>query len=246
MIVFPAIDLRRGRCVRLAQGRFEAETRYSEDPLAVAAGFAASGATWLHVVDLDGARAPAERQTGLLARLAAESGLQLQLGGGLRRREELVELFAFGCARVVVGSLAVREPDTVAAWLQEFGAERLVLALDVRIDADGTARVAHAGWQEGSALRLEALIERFLPAGLKHVLCTDIARDGMLSGPNGALYAGLRARYPELALIASGGVAGLADVSALAEAGIKGAVIGKALYEGRFRLEEAIACSRAA
>ncbi|MBI2380869.1 MAG: 1-(5-phosphoribosyl)-5-[(5-phosphoribosylamino)methylideneamino]imidazole-4-carboxamide isomerase [Gammaproteobacteria bacterium] len=243
-MVFPAIDLRQGRCVRLTQGRFDAETRYSDMPLAVVAGFAEQGAQWLHLVDLDGAKDPAARQTGLVRELVRASGLKVQCGGGLRRREQVAELLELGCERVVLGSIALAEPETVAQWFVEFGPECLVLALDVHIAADGCARVARSGWQEDSGLALDEVLETFLPAGLRHVLCTDIARDGMLAGPNAALYAGLLARFPGLRLIASGGVGCLDDIRVLAGSGLAGVVTGKALYENRFTLKEALACSR--
>lgn len=240
MIVFPAIDLRQGRCVRLSQGRYEAETRYSEAPLAVAQGFAQEGAEWLHIVDLDGAKDPAARQVELVADLVRDSGLKVQTGGGIRTRAQVAELLAAGAERVIVGSLAVKQPAEVAAWLEAFGPERIVLALDVNLDAQGEAWVAVAGWQEAGGMRLNELIALFRPLGLKHVLCTDIARDGLLQGPNLGLYERLRSDYPELALIASGGVASLADLRAAQALGAAGAITGKALYEGRFRLSEAL------
>ena len=242
MIVYPAIDLRGGRCVRLSEGNFDTETVYGTDPLAVARGFAAAGATWLHVVDLDGAKDPAKRQTALVHLLARDSGLKLQTGGGIRDVTHVESLLAAGATRVIVGSLAVRDPALVRGWLSLFGPEKIVLALDVRLDAAGTPVVALSGWQASSGQALDAVLAGFVPAGLVHVLCTDISRDGLLQGPNFALYADLGARYPALQIQASGGVASLDDLRRLRTQGSGGAITGRALYERKFTLQEALAC----
>lgn len=242
MIIYPAIDLRGGRVVRLTEGRFDQEKSYGDDPVAVARDFAAAGAAWLHVVDLDGAKDPARRQTPLVERLARESGLRVQTGGGIRDEAQIAALLAAGVQRVIVGSLAVREPDRVRGWLGRFGPERIILSPDVRLDAAGIPRVAAAGWQESTGVALDDLLAGFLPAGLVHILCTDISRDGRLSGPNTALYAGLARRFPALQIQASGGVSSLDDLRALRVTGAAGAIVGRALYERKFTLKEALAC----
>jgi phosphoribosylformimino-5-aminoimidazole carboxamide ribotide isomerase len=242
MIIYPAIDLRGGRVVRLTEGRFDQEKSYGDDPLAVARGFAGAGATWLHVVDLDGAKDPARRQTPLVEKLARESGLRVQTGGGIRDEAQIEALLSAGVERVIVGSLAVKDPERVRGWLKRFGAQRLVLSPDVRLDAAGTPRVAAAGWQETSGLALDDLLQSFLAAGLVHILCTDISRDGKLTGPNTALYAQLVKRFPTLDIQASGGVSSLDDLRALQKTGAAGAIVGRALYEGKFTLKEALAC----
>jgi phosphoribosylformimino-5-aminoimidazole carboxamide ribotide isomerase len=242
MILYPAIDLRGGRVVRLTEGRFDQEKAYGDDPLAVARGFAAAGARWLHVVDLDGAKDPARRQTALVERLARESGLAVQTGGGIREESQVAALLAAGARRVIVGSLAVKQPALVHGWLRQFGPEKIVLSPDVRLGADGVARIAAAGWQESTGVELGAFLADFAAAGLVHVLCTDIGRDGKLTGPNAALYADLARRFPGLKLQASGGVASLDDLRALAATGAAGAIVGRALYEHRFTLAEALAC----
>ena len=241
MIIYPAIDLRGGRVVRLSEGNFNAETVYGTDPLAVARDFAAAGAAWLHVVDLDGARDPAKRQTGLVQVLARESGLKVQTGGGIRAAAQVEALLAAGASRVIVGSLAVREPALVRDWFKRFGAGKIVLAFDVRLDAAGTPLVALSGWQASSGKELAAVLTEFLSAGLVHVLCTDISRDGLLQGPNFALYADLQARFPALQVQASGGVASLDDLRRLRALGSAGAITGRALYEKKFTLQEALA-----
>lgn len=241
MIIYPAIDLRGGRVVRLTEGKFDQEKSYGDDPLAVARGFRAAGAAWLHVVDLDGAKDPARRQIALVERLARESGLRMQTGGGIRDEAQIAALLAAGAERVIVGSLAVKDPALVKGWLKKFGPDRLILSPDVRLDATGTPRIAAAGWQESTGVALDDFLRDFLAAGLVHVLCTDISRDGKLTGPNTALYTELLRKFPALQLQASGGVSSLADLRALKAAGAPGAIVGRALYEGKFTLPEALA-----
>ena len=242
MIIYPAIDLRGGRVVRLTEGKFDQEKSYGDDPLAVARGFKAAGATWLHVVDLDGAKDPAKRQTVLVEKLARDSGLRIQTGGGIRDESQVATLLKAGVQRVIVGSLAVRQPDLVRGWLRQFGPEKIILSPDVRLDAAGIPRIAAAGWQETTGVALDDLLNSYLPAGLAHILCTDISRDGKLTGPNTALYAQLVQRFSTLQIQASGGVSSLEDLRALQATGAAGAIVGRALYENKFTLQEALAC----
>jgi phosphoribosylformimino-5-aminoimidazole carboxamide ribotide isomerase len=242
MIVYPAIDLRQGKCVRLNQGRFDQATAYADDPVAVARDFAAAGAQWLHVVDLDGAKDGNAAQTDLVLRIARESGLNVQTGGGIRSERQIEAYFADGIARVVIGSLVLTNPGLVALWLDRFGRDRLVLALDVKPANEGTWHVVTHGWQKDSGKTLFDVIDEYGSEYLRHLLCTDVARDGRLSGPNLALYQAISLRYPKLHVQASGGVASLDDLRALKAAGSAGAIIGTALYEGRFTLAEALAC----
>jgi phosphoribosylformimino-5-aminoimidazole carboxamide ribotide isomerase len=236
MKLIPAIDIRGGRCVRLLQGDFAKETRYEADPVELAAGYRALGAEWLHVVDLDGAAAGAPANLPLVKAMRAD-GLRVQLGGGIRTEASLEG--ALGIAdRIVVGSLAVSAPERVAGWLEAYGADRFTLGFDVRIDDAGTPFVTTHGWTQTSTLTLAAAIERFLPQGLTHVLCTDVARDGALAGPNLALYRECVRRWPGLAVQASGGVRDVRDLAALAETGVAGAISGKALLEGRISAED--------
>ncbi len=237
MQLLPAIDLRDGRCVRLFKGDFAQETRYDVDPVVLAAEYAALGARWLHVVDLDGAKRGAPANFALVERMRAAAGVEVQLGGGIRTRASLEQVLAVA-ERVVIGSLAVSEPELVAAWLAEFGPERVTLALDVRLDAGGVPLVATHGWTRGSTLTLAAAIDRYAATGLRHVLCTDIDRDGALTGPNTALYRDCVTRWPAIAFQASGGVRDAADLAALAAAGVAATVSGKALLEGRLKPEE--------
>ena len=237
MELIPAIDIRDGRCVRLLRGDFDRETRYELDPVELAVRYRDAGARWLHVVDLDGAKRGESQNLAVVERMRDASALKIQLGGGLRTRAGLVRALSIA-ERAVIGSLAVTDPATVGAWLDELGGDRLTLALDVRLGADGTPTVATHGWTQASAVTLAEAIERYLAHGLRHVLCTDIDRDGALSGPNLALYADCVRRWPQLALIASGGVRDARDLTALAGVGVAGAVSGKALLEGTLTPEE--------
>jgi phosphoribosylformimino-5-aminoimidazole carboxamide ribotide isomerase len=238
MELIPAIDLRDGRVVRLLQGDFDAETRYDLSPGELFARYARAGARWVHVVDLDGARDGQVGNRTVVAELAACGGPSLQSGGGLRSSRSVKALLAAGVERAVLGSVAVDEPGEVTEWFDEFGPERLVLALDVRLDAAGVPRVTTHGWKEQSSLSLWDMVRRYLPVGLRHVLCTDVSRDGALTGPNVALYREAMARFPEIAWQASGGVRDAADLLTLAESGVAAAISGKALIEGRMTLEE--------
>ena len=237
MELIPAIDIRDGRCVRLLRGDFERETRYEPDPVELAVRYRDAGARWLHVVDLDGAKRGESQNLAVVERMRHASGLKIQLGGGLRTRGGLGRALAI-VERAVIGSLAVTDPSTVAAWLEEVGGERLTLALDVRLGADGTPTIATHGWTNASTVTLTEAVERYLAHGLRHVLCTDIERDGALSGPNVALYADCVRRWPQIAFVASGGVRDARDLTALAGVGVAGAVSGKALLEGTLTPEE--------
>ena len=242
MIIYPAIDLRGGRVVRLTEGKFDQEKSYGDDPLAVAKGFKAAGATWLHVVDLDGAKDPAMRQTPLVEKLARESGLRVQTGGGIRDEAQVAALLQTGVRRVIVGSLAVRSPELVRGWLKSFGPEHIILSPDVRLDVTGVPRIAAAGWQETTGVALNDFLHDFVAAGLIHILCTDISRDGKLTGPNTSLYAELVKKFPTLQIQASGWVSSLDDLRVLKGTGSSGAIVGRALYEKKFTLQEALAC----
>jgi phosphoribosylformimino-5-aminoimidazole carboxamide ribotide isomerase len=237
MQLIPAIDLRDGQCVRLFKGDFARETRYPVDPVGLAKSYAELGARWLHIVDLDGAERGEPVNLALIARMRAAAGCEIQLGGGIRTRASLERTLKIA-SRAVVGSLAVSEPELVAGWLRELGSERLTLGLDVRIDADATPLVATHGWTRASTLTLAAAIDRYAAAGLRHVLCTDIDRDGALAGPNTALYRDCVERWPDIAFQASGGVRDATDLAALATTGVAAAISGKALLEGRLKPEE--------
>ena len=238
--VIPAIDIRESRVVRLAQGDYSRETRFEADPVALARQYEVAGARWLHLVDLDAARSGGYTLWKLLARLKAETGLRVQTGGGLRDDWAISDLFAAGADRVVLGTVAASLPSRVAGWLDRFGANRIVLALDVR-ELGGNWRVQSEGWTN-EGLPLEELLSFYADAGARQVLCTDVGRDGMLSGFNVDLYRQLSRRYPTLRLQASGGVRSVADVADARAAGAGGAILGRALLEGKLDLAEALTC----
>ena len=236
MIIYPAIDLIAGEVVRLHKGDFAQKTTYGTDPVAVARAYADAGASWLHLVDLDGAKDPAHRQTTLISRIIEGSGLKVQTGGGIRSRGDVEALLSAGASRVVIGSLAVRDQDTVAAMIADLGVEAICLAADV-VRPDQDFMIAVSGWQEASTMTLADFIEGFLPSGLRHGLGADIVRDGTLTGPNKALYDIVKAAYPDIRLQASGGVKGIEDLDGL---GTDGVIIGRAIYEQKIDLKAAL------
>ncbi|WP_324030356.1 1-(5-phosphoribosyl)-5-[(5-phosphoribosylamino)methylideneamino]imidazole-4-carboxamide isomerase [Pantoea sp. JZ2] len=241
-MIIPALDLIDGKVVRLHQGDYARQRDYGSDPLPRLQDYARQGATVLHLVDLTGAKDPAKRQFTLLKSLLNGVDAVVQIGGGIRSREDVKALLDAGASRVVVGSTAVKQPEEVKAWFTEFGPDAIVLALDVRIDATNRKEVAISGWQEAAGVTLEEVIEQFQPVGLKHVLCTDISRDGTLSGSNVDLYKEVTARFPQIAFQSSGGIGELSDVAALRGSGVQGVIVGRALLEGKFTVSEAIAC----
>ncbi|MDP9084337.1 MAG: 1-(5-phosphoribosyl)-5-[(5-phosphoribosylamino)methylideneamino]imidazole-4-carboxamide isomerase [Pseudomonadota bacterium] len=238
MRLIPAIDLKDGRCVRLLHGEFDRETRYAASPSGLLAKYHSLGADWLHVVDLDGARDGSLGNQALIAALAAQLVVKIQAGGGLRNTAAVSRMLDLGVARVVIGSAAVTHADQVHAWLEHFGADRIALAFDVRLDEAGTPRVATHGWQRQSQLSLWSAMDKFSNSPLKHVLCTDVSRDGALTGPNVPLYRESTRRYPQIEWQASGGVRNSADLEELSDAGAAAAISGKALLEGLIPNEE--------
>ncbi|QEW31544.1 1-(5-phosphoribosyl)-5-[(5-phosphoribosylamino)methylideneamino]imidazole-4-carboxamide isomerase [Erwinia billingiae] len=241
-MIIPALDLIEGKVVRLHQGDYGQQRDYGSDPLPRLQDYEAQGAEVLHLVDLTGAKDPAARQIPLLTTLLAGVNVPVQVGGGIRTRDDVEALLNAGATRVVVGSTAVKDPEEVKSWFKQYGPDAIVLALDVRIDADNRKEVAISGWQEAAGVTLEEVIEQFLPVGLKHVLCTDISRDGTLSGSNVELYREVSARFPTIAFQSSGGIGSLDDVAALNGCGAKGVIVGRALLEGKFTVAEAISC----
>lgn len=239
--VIPAIDLRGGRVVRLRQGDYARETVFPDDPVELAQGYADAGAQWLHVVDLDGARSGKFSNLAVIEAIARASVLKVQAGGGVRTTDDLRRLYSAGVARVVVGSLAVQNPYATAIWITQFAPDRLVLALDVRHQA-GAWRLPVHGWTEDSCVQLDTLAAHYSRAGARHVLCTDIARDGMLDGFNLDLYRDLSGFAPGFEIQASGGACSLDDVRKVRAAGVRGVILGRALLERKFTLKEALKC----
>lgn len=236
MILLPAIDLRGGRCVRLTQGDYDAETSYSDDPLAVARGFVADGAEWIHVVDLDAALEGVARNGAIIRSIVDDVPIKVEISGGIRDEAAVDAAIAAGAARIVVGTRALADPAFVDRIVATHG-ERIAVGLDVR----GTTLQAR-GWTE-EAGQLHPTLERLDAAGCRCYVVTDVARDGMLNGPNLELLADVRART-SATIVASGGVSSLDDLRALRDAGMTEAIVGKALYAGRFTLPDAIEAAR--
>ncbi len=238
MEVIPAIDLLGGRCVRLYQGDFNQVTVYDQDPIRLAQRYQDAGMQRLHVVDLDGARSGKPANLGLVSKLTSELGLAVQIGGGIRDLRQVRRLLDSGANRVVIGSAAVTNPQTVVSWINELGAERIIPAFDVKLNADGDPIVRTHGWAKHSDQILWELMDFYTETGALDFLCTDIDKDGTLTGPNIELYASCNDRYPHARFIASGGVSGFDDLIALAETATSAVVTGKALLDGRLQLEE--------
>ena len=236
--VIPAIDLRGGQVVRLKQGNYAQQTTYAADPRALAQRYADDGAAWLHLVDLDGARSGQLDNLAVIESIAAD-GVAIQAGGGVRDEADVQRLFDAGVQRVVLGSVAIRDPDRVAGWLLKYGAERLTLALDTRRSGERWV-LPSAGWTKIEGPTLDELAPWYAAHGARHLLCTDIDCDGMLAGCNLDLYRHLTTTVPQLAVQASGGVRSLDDIHAVRTAGAQGVILGRALLEGHFTVQEAL------
>ena len=226
----------------MLKGDFDARTNYDADPVEVAKGYAAAGAEWMHVVDLDGAKNGQAEQSELILKIANSADIKVQTGGGLRDLAQIKRLLDGGVDRVVIGSLAVTNPQMVKHWLKEVGPDAICIALDVNKGEDGEYRPATKGWTEASEKTIWNVISDFLGSGLKTILVTDIGRDGMQTGGNLDLYKRIQSEFPGLDLITSGGVGTLDHVKDLKSIKPYGLIIGKALYEGAFSLDEAMTC----
>jgi phosphoribosylformimino-5-aminoimidazole carboxamide ribotide isomerase len=237
MELVPAIDIRDGTCVRLYKGNFDEMTRYEADPVDLARRYQRLGARWLHIVDLDGAKSGEPQNLELIREMSAASGLKIQLGGGIRDAASLDAALAVA-DRVVLGSLAVESVELVREWLDRYGPERFTLGFDVRLDEARVPRITTHGWTRVTSLSLDDAIERYRAHGVAHVLCTDVDRDGALTGPNLELYAHCIRQWPGIAFQASGGVRDARDLYQLAALPIEAAIAGKALLEGRLSDKE--------
>ena len=231
--LIPAIDIIDGKCVRLTKGDYDTKKIYNEDPVSVAKECEAHGIRRLHVVDLDGARSKHIVNDKVLQRIARETNLVIDFGGGIKTDEDVARAFEAGAHMITIGSIAVTDPERSMEWLHKYGPEHIVLGADVR-----NGRVSINGWKEDSQEELLPFLDRYLSEGMRNVLCTDISKDGMLQGPAIALYREVMEHYPDCHLIASGGVSSMDDIRALEAAGIPAVVFGKAIYEGKIKLEE--------
>ena len=231
--LIPAIDIIDGQCVRLTKGDYDQKTVYRDSPAEVAQEFEQLGFRRLHVVDLDGAKSKHIVNSEVLRQITTETRLTVDFGGGIKTDDDIEKAFAAGASMVTVGSIAVTQPELFLGWLDKYGAERMILGADVR-----NGKISINGWKEDSAEDLLPFLKKYIDHGVKTVLCTEISKDGTLQGPAIELYKQVMAEYPQLHLIASGGVSSLEDIKALDEAGIPAVVFGKAIYEGKINLKE--------
>ena len=231
--LIPAIDIIDGQCVRLTKGDYDQKTVYRDSPAEVAKEFEQKGFKRLHVVDLDGAKSKHIVNDKVLRRITTETNLTVDFGGGIKTDEDIEKAFCAGAAMVTVGSIAVTQPELFMGWLEKYGADRMILGADVR-----NGKISINGWKEDSAEDLLPFLRKYIDAGVKTVLCTEISKDGTLQGPAIELYKEVMTAYPTLHLIASGGVSSIDDIKALDRAGIPAVVFGKAIYEGKINLNE--------
>ena len=242
MIIYPAIDIRNEKCVRLYQGNFSLEKVYSVDPLSVAKKFVDGGASWIHIVDLNGADDPFCNQLVLISQIVKNTSAKIQTGGGIRTKHQVEALLNMGVERVIIGSMAIQQPDEIATWLSDFGPDRLVLALDIVYNRNNQPMITSNAWKNISEYSLFEMIQYYESKKLKHVLCTNISLDGTLEGPDNKLYTELIQKFPFICLQASGGIHSINDVATLKKQGLSGAIVGKALYENKFTLAEVLSC----
>lgn len=233
MRIIPAIDIIDGKCVRLTQGDYDQKTIYNENPVEVARSFEDAGLQHLHLVDLDGAKAGRVTNWKVVEAITSGTKLHVDFGGGIKTSEEIARLFTLGVRQVNLGSIAVKNPQLVEQWIQQFGPDRIILSADVRNEL-----VAISGWQEESGLSVFDFINDYLERGLRYVTCTDIHTDGMLKGPNVSLYEKILKQFPDIRLIASGGVSNINDLHTLRETSVDGVIVGKAIYEGKISLTQ--------
>jgi phosphoribosylformimino-5-aminoimidazole carboxamide ribotide isomerase len=233
MRIIPAIDIIDGKCVRLQQGDYALKTVYSKNPLDVAKSFADAGLTHLHLVDLDGAKAGKVMSWEVVERITSKTRLQVDFGGGIKTEAEVSKLLDLGVHQVNLGSIAVKEPEKISTWLSQFGADRIILSADVKEEM-----ISINGWQENSSINIVTFLKDYVHKGVEHVTCTDIGTDGMLNGPNIDLYKKILLSFPQLHLIASGGVSNMDDLEELRQIGVDGVIVGKAIYEGKISLDD--------
>ena len=232
MRVIPAIDIIDGKCVRLTQGDYNQKKIYNENPIDVSKEFENAGLKFLHLVDLDGAKAGKVVNWKVVESICKETKLEVDFGGGIKTEEQVKQLFDYGVKQVNLGSISVKNPKIVTEWIKKFTPEKIILSADVKNEM-----IAISGWQESSAIPITTFINDYVKNGIKYVTCTDISVDGMLTGPSIALYKKILINFPQLNLIASGGVSSLDDLRELKQSGVGGAIVGKAIYEGRIKLE---------
>ena len=237
MEIIPAIDIIDGKCVRLTHGDYSQKKIYNEHPLEVAKEFEDAGIRRLHLVDLDGAKAGAVTNWKVLETIAGKTSLVIDFGGGIKSEKDVQIVFDSGAALATIGSIAVKDEETFSKWLEKFTAEKFLLGADVKNE-----KITVSGWTEQTEIWIYDFIENYIQKGMKQIFCTDVSKDGALGGPSTELYKNIVQKFPELHFIASGGVSSIDDVYKLQEAGCKGLIIGKAIYEGMIKLKDLARC----
>jgi phosphoribosylformimino-5-aminoimidazole carboxamide ribotide isomerase len=233
MEIIPAIDLIGGKCVRLSQGDYSSKIEYHDDPLEMAKRFEGVGIRRLHLVDLDGAKAKKIVNAEVLDRICAGTSLQVDFGGGIQSDVEIQKAFLLGAKQVTGGSIAVKNPELFQTWIEKYGAEKIILGADAK-----DRKIAVGGWEETTSVELIPFVRDYVASGIRYVICTDVAKDGLLQGPSTQLYIDMMREIPGVKLIASGGVSCMQDLEDLQKSGVYGAIVGKAYYEGRVTLEQ--------
>jgi phosphoribosylformimino-5-aminoimidazole carboxamide ribotide isomerase len=233
MRIIPAIDIIDGKCVRLTQGDYNQKKIYNENPVDMAKQFEDAGLKYLHLVDLDGAKAGTVVNWNVVEAICTQTSLTVDFGGGIKTEDQIKQLVSYGVQQVNLGSIAVKDPNLVSEWIEKFGNEKIILSADAKNEM-----IAISGWLEDSAILITDFLRDYIHKGIEYVTCTDISTDGMLTGPNVELYTKILLTFPQLNLIASGGVSCLEDLHDLNQIGVDGVIVGKAIYEGRVELKE--------
>ncbi|XBC38277.1 MAG: 1-(5-phosphoribosyl)-5-[(5-phosphoribosylamino)methylideneamino]imidazole-4-carboxamide isomerase [Buchnera aphidicola (Floraphis choui)] len=241
-MIIPSIDLINGKIVRLYQGKYNCKTFYEDYINDIILNYYSQGASTIHLVDLDGALDPKKKQTHIIQDLLSYSNISLQVGGGIRNCEDVDLLFSLGVKRIVIGTSAIKTPEKVSMWLEKYGGDAIILALDINVSSNGCKDVVINAWKNSSGISLEELIYKFSPLGLKHVLCTDVSKDGTLLGPNVKLYEDISTSFSHIHFQSSGGIGSLNDIASIKKSGVKSVIVGRALLEKKFSLVEAIKC----
>ncbi|KPM48018.1 1-(5-phosphoribosyl)-5-[(5-phosphoribosylamino)methylideneamino]imidazole-4-carboxamide isomerase [Jiulongibacter sediminis] len=231
--IIPAIDLIDAKCVRLTKGDYDTKKIYNEDPLEVAKEFEDHGITRLHLVDLDGAKQKKVINFKVLEKIASQTKLKIDFGGGVQSDEDIQKVFDFGASQITGGSIAVKNPEKMLSWVTKYGGDRIILGADAK-----DRKIAISGWEEDSGQDIMAFIETYTAAGIKYIISTDVDKDGLLAGPAFELYEEMKDMFPECKIIASGGVSEMKDIEKLAEQNLYGVIVGKAIYEGRISLSQ--------